>query len=52
MTNLMNFYDEMTGLADEGRVVDIVYLHFSKAFDTVSCKILTEKQLMGWISRQ
>jgi len=36
----------MTGLADEGRRADIVYLDFSKAFDTVSRKILIEKLLM------
>jgi len=24
LTNLINFYDEMTGLVDEGRAVDIV----------------------------
>jgi len=28
-TNLINFYREMTGLIDEGRAVDIVYLNFS-----------------------
>ncbi|KAK4824713.1 hypothetical protein QYF61_017939 [Mycteria americana] len=39
-TNLINFYNETTGLVDEGRAVDIVYLDFSKAFDTVSHKIL------------
>lgn len=33
----------MTGFVDEGRAVAIVYLHFSKAFDTVSHKILTAK---------
>jgi len=28
-------HDEMTGLVDNGRPVDIVYLDFSKALDTV-----------------
>jgi len=27
----------------EGKVVDVVYLDFSKAFETVSCRILLEK---------
>ena len=36
LTNLINFCDEMTGLVDEGRAVDIVYLDFRKAFDTIS----------------
>jgi len=40
LTTLMKFYHEMIGLADLGRIVDIVYLDFSKAFDTVSQKIL------------
>ena len=53
MTNLINFYDEMTVLVDEGRAVDIVYMGFRKALDTVSQKILLEKLLcMGRMSRQ
>ena len=32
-TNLIAFYDDMTGWVDEGRAVDLVYLDFSKAFN-------------------
>lgn len=32
-----------TSLMDEVRSVDIIFLNFSKAFDTVSHKILKEK---------
>ena len=39
LTNLIAFYNEMTGLLDEGRAADVVYLNFCKAFDTVSCNI-------------
>lgn len=46
MTNLINFTDEVTGLTDEGRTVGVVSLDYSKAFDTVSYKILTDKVLM------
>jgi len=30
------FYDQVTHLVDERKAVDVVYLDFSKAFDTVS----------------
>ncbi|KAK4827590.1 LOW QUALITY PROTEIN: hypothetical protein QYF61_019492 [Mycteria americana] len=43
LTNLINFYSEMSGLVDEGRAVGIVYLDFRKACDTVTEKILTDK---------
>lgn len=42
MIHLITFYNEVAGLVDEERAVDIVYL----AFDIVSCNILVEKPTM------
>ena len=40
LINLVSLYDLVTRLVDEEKVVDVVYLNFSKAFDTVSHSIL------------
>ena len=39
LMNLISFYDKITHPVDEGKAVDVVYLDFSKAFDTISHSI-------------
>ncbi|CAM4617835.1 unnamed protein product [Caretta caretta] len=43
LTNLVAFYDKITPSVDEGKAVDMLFLNFSKAFDTVSHSVLASK---------
>jgi len=52
LNSLIKFYDEMTGLVEEGRAVDVFYLYFINTFDTVCCKILLDKLLVYGMHEQ
>jgi len=43
LTNLISCYDQVTCLVEETKAVEIIYLDFSKAVDTVPHSILLEK---------
>ncbi|RMB95402.1 hypothetical protein DUI87_28123 [Hirundo rustica rustica] len=51
----ISFYEQPTCLVDEGKAVDIVYLDFSKAFDTISRITVLEKMAsngLDWYTLQ
>ncbi|CAM5150789.1 unnamed protein product [Natator depressus] len=58
-TNLVALFDRVTSLEDREKVVDVVYLDFSKAFDTVSHAFLIHKlwkysldgATIGWMNK-
>ncbi|GAB0203070.1 mitochondrial enolase superfamily member 1 [Grus japonensis] len=52
LTNLISFCDKVTCLVDEGKALDVVYLDFSKAFDTVSHGIRLEKRVAHGLDRR
>ncbi|KAJ7427272.1 hypothetical protein WISP_08597 [Willisornis vidua] len=51
LTDLVSFYDQVTHLVDEGKAVDVVYLDFTKVFNTVSHNMLPEKLAANSLDR-
>ena len=51
LINLISFYDKVTHLVDQGKLVSCIFLNFSKAFDTVSHSNLSQKMSSTQIDR-
>ena len=48
LSNLLEFFEEVTKTIDRGEVVDLVYLDFAKAFDKVPhCRLFKKLELHG-----
>jgi len=43
LTNLFSFFEQFTSLADNGDIVDVIFLDFAKAFDKVPLQRLLKK---------
>jgi len=48
LSNLLEFFEEVTKTLDRGEAVDLVYLDFAKAFDTVPhCRLFKKLEAHG-----
>lgn len=52
MSSLINLYDSLTGLVDDGRAAGFVCLDFIVSIDSVSHEILIAKLLMSGLDER
>ena len=52
LTDLITFHDELTGLVDKMRAVDVVCLNFSEVFNTISHNIQIDKLMKHGLDKQ
>ncbi|KAJ7414954.1 RNA-directed DNA polymerase from mobile element jockey-like [Pitangus sulphuratus] len=50
LSSLISFYDKVTHLTDQGKPIDVIFLDFSKVFDTLTGSFWVKYPAHSWIN--